>query len=81
MSEIPDSAQTTDTPIQMTMLDIPEGRIDEVLAFVQKLREEEAEVAGYGTTLTTKGYTSGSQCKMTQNGKDFTCGDSDQGSS
>jgi hypothetical protein len=82
MSQIPDNVQTTDAPIQMAVLDIPEGRADEVLAFIEKLRDDEAEVAGYAAGTTTKaGYISGTNCSYTTTGsmQDFGCTDSDQG--
>jgi len=81
MSEARDSAQATDTPTHLALLDIPEGRIDEVLALVERLRAEEVEVAGYGTSLTTKGGPiSGTGCawSKTGSGQDFGCTDSDR---
>jgi hypothetical protein len=47
MCATPDGMQISDTPAQFTVPDIPEEHIDQVAAFVEKLRAEEAEVAGY----------------------------------
>jgi hypothetical protein len=82
MSATPENVQISDTPVKFTVLDIPEEHIDKVAAFVEKLREEEAEVAGYGSTLTTKstGYWTGTGCADSQTGKlgkDTGCTDTD----
>jgi hypothetical protein len=77
MSEAQESAQTSDVPIQKMLIDIPTGRSDEVLAFVEKLWEEEAEVAGYAAGMNTKsgaGFTC--PCNFTNQGKDFSAADS-----
>ena len=81
-----DEQKTTDTPIQVAVLDIPEERMGEVLAYIEGLKSQDAEVAGYVAagrpmTMAAGGSMSGTGCALTGgklNPSDFNCTDSDR---
>lgn len=61
---------------------VPDQHLDRVMEYVAELEREEAEVAGFtsslsGGSVSGGGKISGSNCKVTAAAGDFTCTDSD----